>query len=173
MSADYPIIQKGLGKFTPDLFARLMRMLEVFESDNGGGAIRKPGLDTLGQQESSLTGRWFVGFIEDSTAISGESNRWSYGFTEAVAESFGSSGNYEFEAGGRGIAGTAFNIMEVNNTSSSMKPGVDLSAGDFPSGMSVQPIAVGSLVFIRAWKDKNGDTLYLFQAENAIDGSCS
>ena len=171
MNRDYPTISQGLGKFTPDLFARLMRMLEIFEADNGGGALRKPGLDGRGP---TLSGRWFVAQIQSSTAIPGESNRFSYGFTEAIGDQFsGSSKNYNFIAGGRGVTDTAYNIMEVNNTSTNMNPGVDLSAGDFPAGMSVQPISNGSRVFMRAFRDNKGAALYLFQAENAIDGSCT
>ena len=171
MNRDYPTISQGLGKFTPELFARLMRMLEIFESDNGGGALRKPGLDGRGP---TLSGRWFVAYIESSTPIDGESNRWAYGFTEAIGDKFsGDSKNYNFIAGGRGVTDVAYNIMEVNNTSTDMNPGVDLSASDFPAGMSVQPISNGSLVFMRAYRDNTGAALYLFQAENAIDGSCS
>ena len=171
MARDYPIIQQGLGKFTPDLFARLMRMLETFESDSGGLGVRKNGLD---QRGGTFPERVFVAQIESSTAIPSESNRWSYGFTEAIADDFSSeSKTYNFVAGGRGVTDTAYNIMEVNNTSTDMNPGVDLSAGDFPAGMSVQPISDGSLVFMQAFRDSKGAALYLFQAENAIDGSCS
>ena len=171
MSRDYPTIQQGLGKFTPELFARLMRMLETFESDTGGQGVRKPELDVRGSRPPD---RVFVGYIEGSTAIPGESNRWSYSFTEAIGDRFSSPGpNYEFIAGGMGVTDTAYNIMEVNNTSTDMNPGVDLSASDFPSGMEVQPISEGSLVFIQSFRDSNGEALYLFQAENAIDGSCT
>lgn len=171
MNRDYPKISQGLGKFTPDLFARLMRMLEIFEADNGGGALRKPGLD---ERRSDISERVFVARIAGSSAITGEDNRYEYTFIEETADDFSSdSKDYNFSSGGRLILDNAFNIMEVNNTSALMNPGVDLSAGDFPSGMSVQPISTGSLVFMRQYRDNQGAGLYLFQAENAIDGSCS
>jgi hypothetical protein len=167
---EYPVISQGLGKFTPDLFARLMDMLEAFESSNGGGKV-KPGIDNTGQRADA---RVFVARISGSSAISGENNRFAYTFVEETADDFSSgSADYNFSSGGRLVTGTAYNIMEVNNTSALMNPGVDLSAGDFPSGMSVQPISTGSLVFMRQYRDNQGAGLYLFQAENAIDGSCS
>ncbi len=167
---EYPKISQGLGKFTPDLFARLMDMLEAFESANGGGK-KKPSLD--GTRESKQP-RVFVARITGSSGITGENNRFAYTFDEETADDFSSgSKNYNFSAGGRLVTGTAYNIMEVNNTAALMNPGVDLSAGDFPSGMSVQAISTGSLVFMRQFRDDQGASLYLFQAENAIDGSCS
>ena len=167
---EYPKITQGLGKFTPDLFERLMEMLEAFESSNGGGK-KNPSLDAT---RPSVGARVFVAKIDSSTALSGESNRWEYDFTEQIAQDFSSgSKNYNFTDKTGGVSDKAFNIMETNNTASSMKPGVDLSAADFPSGMSVQPIADDSLVFVRSYRDDQGKTLYLFQADNAIDGSCS
>tara|TARA_Y100000114_G_scaffold46858_1_gene42684 strand:+ start:4309 stop:4818 length:510 start_codon:yes stop_codon:yes gene_type:complete len=167
---EYPKITQGLGKFSPDLFERLMEMLEAFESGNGGGK-KKPSLDGT---RPSVGARVFVAKIDSSTAISGESNRFEYNFTEQIAQDFTSSSkNYNFADLTGGISDKAYNIMETNNTANTMKPGVDLSAADFPSGMSVQAIADDSLVFMRSYRDDQGKTLYLFQAENAIDGSCT
>lgn len=167
---EYPKIQQGLGKFTPDLFDRLMEMLEAFESSNGAGKKRE-GLDST---RSNTGNRIFVARISGSSAITGENNRFAYTFVEETADDFSSgSADYNFSSGGRLVTGTAYNIMEVNNTSALMNPGVDLSAGDFPSGMSVQAISTGSLVFMRQYRDNQGAGLFLFQAENAIDGSCS
>lgn len=171
MNRDYPTISQGLGKFTPDLFARLMRMLEIFESDNGGSSTRKPQLD---QRRNDISDRVFVARIAGSSEMDGEENRFTYTFVEETADDFSSdSADYNFSSGGRLIVGTAYNIMEVNNTADLMNPGVDLSASDFPSGMSVQPISEGSLVFMRQYRDNQGEGVYFFQAENAIDGSCS
>lgn len=167
---EYPKITQGLGKFTPDLFQRLMDMLESFENANGGGK-KNPSLDGT---RDSPAGRTFVARISGSSAISGENNRFAYTFIEETADDFSSgSADYNFSSGGRLCTGTAYNIMEVNNTAALMNPGVDLSASDFPSGMSVQAISTGSLVFMRQYRDNQGAGLFLFQAENAIDGSCT
>ena len=171
MNREYPKITQGLGKFTPEVFGRLMRMLEIFETDNGGTSKLKPSID---ESRNDISDRVFVARIAGSSAISGEDNRFEYTFVEETADDFSSSSkDYNFSSGGRLIVGTAYNIMEVNNTAALMNPGVDLSASDFPSGMSVQPISTGSLVFMRQYRDNQGAGLFLFQAENAIDGSCS
>ncbi len=164
---NYPNISTGLGKFTPDLFARLMAMLEVFESNPEIMA-------KLDQRGKGMKGRRvFIGKITHTGTIS--TNRFTYTVTEQELADFTSgSPDYLFSDKSDGITEmVAVNTVEVANTSSFAGPGVDLSAADFPAGMSLQAIATGTLAICHIQRDENGEQVALFTIANAIDGSCT
>lgn len=164
---NYPNISTGLGKFTPDLFGRLMFMLEAFESNPDLFRI-------LNQQGKGMKGRRvFIGKITHTGTIS--TNRFTYTVTEQQLGDFTSgSADYLFANKSDGIIDmVAVNTVEVANTSSFAGPGVDLSAADFPSGMSLQAVATGTLAICHIQRDENGEQVALFTIANAIDGSCT
>jgi hypothetical protein len=164
---NYPNISTGLGKFTPDLFSRLMKMLRAFESN--------PELFKILDQRGKLMKgrRVFIGKITHTGTIS--TNRFTYTVTEQELADFTSgSPDYLFTDKSNGITDmVAVNTVEVANTSSFAGPGVDLSAVDFPSGMSLQAVATGTMAICNIQRDENGEQVALFTIANAIDGSCS
>lgn len=164
---NYPNISSGLGKFTPDLFSRLMILLEAFESN--------PEIfRTLDQRQKQLEGRkTFVGKITRTGAIS--TNRYKYTVQEQVpGECTGGSAAFNFINKEGGISDmVALNTVEFENTSTFAGPGIDLGADDFPAGMSLQPIEDGTLAICHVLYDTVGTQIAVFTIANAVDGSCS
>lgn len=164
---NYPTITKGLGKFTPDIFARLMAMLRAFETS--------PTDFLQGQRKSSSTKeRVILGKIT-ATGSSVSTNRFKYTVTEQAMGDFdSSSGTFTFTDKVGGFTDIqAFNTVEIANTSSFAGPGVNLSAADFPPGMSLQPVFTNTVALCLIKRDINGEAIALFTIANAIDGSCS
>lgn len=164
---NYPNISSGLGKFTPDLFSRLMILLEAFESN--------PDIfRTLDQRTKGMQGRRiFIGKITHTGTIT--TNRFKYTVTEQDLGDFTTgSADFLFSNKPDGIVDmVAVNTVEVANTSSFAGPGVNLAAADFPSGMSLQAVTTGTLAICNIQRDENGEQVALFTIANAIDGSCS
>lgn len=165
---NYPNISTGLGKFTPDLFDRLMVMLQTFEADPTNAR-------RLDQRQLQQQGRkTFIGKITHTGTIS--TNRFKYHVTEQEPQNCDpddTEAGFEFINKENGIFEVfALNTVEMQNTADFAGPGVDLSADDFPSGMSVQPIETGTLAICHVLYDLNGKQVAAFTVANAIDGSC-
>tara|TARA_R100000655_G_scaffold46391_1_gene83304 strand:+ start:1416 stop:1919 length:504 start_codon:yes stop_codon:yes gene_type:complete len=165
--SNYPNISTGLGKFTPDLFARLMVMLQAYESDPSK-------FKTLNQKgKGGEFRKTFVGKITHTGDISGQPNRFRYTVDEQVPNDFVVGNDWDFvQKPGGFTALKAVNTVEVPNTSSSVAPGIDLSASDFPDGMSLQPIKDGTLAICHVLYDERGEQVACFTVANAVDGSC-
>tara|TARA_Y100001938_G_scaffold147324_1_gene228253 strand:- start:629 stop:1126 length:498 start_codon:yes stop_codon:yes gene_type:complete len=163
--SNYPNISTGLGKFTPDLFARLMVMLQAYESDPSR-------FKTLDQkQKGGEFRKTFIGKITHTGTIS--TNRFKYTVDEQVPKDFVTGGPFDFEQKPGGYSALfAINTVEVPNTASSVGPGIDLSAADFPPGMSLQPIKDGTLAICHVLYDERGVQTACFTVANAVDGSC-
>ena len=166
---NYPNISTGLGKFTPDLFDRLMVMLRAFEADPTNAK-------RLDQRQEQQQGRkTFIGKITHTGTIS--TNRFKYTVTEQEPEDCdpddaGSTFGFINKQGG--ITDMfALNTVEFENTADFAGPGIDLSADDFPSGMSLQAIETGTLAICHVLYDLNGKQCAVFTIANAVDGSCS
>jgi len=77
----------------------------------------------------------------------------------------------------------ALNITELNNVTQgtgTQGNSVDDSGADYPSSFSIKPVGGGSggtpdiqvPVFMRVQRDVNGNRRYVFEYQNADDGSC-
>ncbi len=160
----YPKISTGLGKLTPQLWDRLMAMLSSFEAGTQASTISSGG---------GLNRPYFLAKITGSTSIG--TNRYKYDFTEVVLdESYG----FGDRSGGR--TGTdALNLCEMSNTASTVGPGVDVAASDYPAGFSMMPIGkagdgteIDLLVVMFAVKDTDGGLRSVFSMTNTHDGTC-
>lgn len=165
MPRNYPEITVGLGKFTPDLFSRLMVMLQAFEQDRS--VTRR--LD--GRAGQARTRNLIIGKITSSTQYS--TNRFKYQFEEVLPNDFsGDSPDRDFYTKAAGQQTEAYNLIEFENDANFAGPGIDLGADDFPTGMSLKPIEDDTLVLIYIQLDSEGKEVGFFNCANAIDGSC-
>lgn len=166
MPRNYPEITVGLGKFTPDLFSRLMVMLQAFEQDT---SIVK-GLD--GRADRARTRNLVIGKIISSESYA--ANRFKYQFQEVLPNGFsGDSPDRDFVIKSAAQETVAYNLIEFENTADFAGPGIDLGADDFPAGMSLKPIEDDTLVLVYIQRDAKGKEIGFFNCANAVDGSCS
>lgn len=166
MPRNYPEISIGLGKFTPDLFNRLMVMLQAFEQDRSIGKRLNATADFAPKRNL------VIGKITSATSYA--TNRWKYEFIEHIPNEFsGDTPSRDFIEKSGYEETEAYNLIEFENTEDFAGPGIDLSAEDFPAGMSVQPIAVDTLVLMYIQRDIEGKEIGFFNVANAIDGSCT
>ena len=164
--SEYPIISNGLGKLTPGLWTRLMRMLQDYESNKTASQSNQPGTKKP----------YFLAKITASTAIGGTSNRYNYTWTEVVLDN--ASG---FAVRANGLSGTtALNICEMSNTATDVGPGVAVDADDYPDGFDMTAIgkagdggSIEVVVMMYHVKDADGNLRAVFSMANAHDGSCS
>ena len=169
---NYPTISRGLGKFTPGLFARLMGMLREYEQTGF-----KSENEARGDNRKKEVIMAKIVSIED-TIGSADSNRYEYKVTEQELGDFATTGDttspYNFkDKDGGFVELLAYNAVEADNSASVAGPGVNLAASDFPSGMGLIPIRVNTIVLCIVSRDKNGQPKGIFSVANAIDGSCT
>ena len=165
MPRNYPEITVGLGKFTPDLFNRLMVMLQAFEQER---PIRNR-LDGTASPERKRS--LVIGKIISSESYS--TGRFKYQFKEVLPGGFSGDSpdrDFVFKNGAEQL--DAYNLIEFENTSSFAGPGINLAADDFPAGMSLRAIADDTLVLVYIQRDAFGKEVGFFNCANAIDGSC-
>ena len=161
----YPTIRQGLGKLTPELWQRLMKMLQSYEStyprDERQPQVRQPGASR------------FLAKITGNSLIS--DNRYKYAWSEVEVDAT----DFSTKTGGR--SGTvavdyALNTIESGNDSEVVGPSVDISGdSDYPAGFSMQ--AVGEqgeepVVIMHKISDVDGNSAYFFSCSNAHDGEC-
>ena len=175
MTRNYHNISQGLGKFSPDLFARLMTMLEAYETSGLGQELqnyRQPPRNNLG----GFSGKQGVILASINNPVQLTANRWKYQFSRLLPSNFDPDETPDYnltQVGINPISGPAYNLVEFRNTADFAGPGIDLSAADFPSGMSVQPIEDDTPAIVFVTRDSNGFMVGFFNIANAIDGSCS
>lgn len=171
----YPTISNGVGNLTPELWTRLMLMLENFESKakderavrGGGGADFF--LAKLTDAKLVATNKYVYAWTK-VTIDSGS----DYSFTDTSITSEGETDKWDF---------AAMNLLEGNNTVNNTATGVDEDSGTFPSGFVLQAIGGGSESTIGntigtlgvdpivvMWKSGGRN---VFTAANSYDGSCS
>lgn len=171
----YPEISKGLGKLTPDLWARLMAMLRDYES-NASGVVRR------GVAAPHVGSPYFMAKLTACTAVSG-AIRWSYTFTEVY------SNGSTFVAADNAQTGTAYNLCEMSNAGDYVGTGVDMGGADYPDGFNMMPIGMTANTFDPATgtygtldvdvvvmmfnvRDADGAQARVFFAANSHDGEC-
>ncbi len=176
----YPSISKGLGNLTPDLWRRLMVMLEEFEKKNN---------DQTSVKRGKGGGNFFLAKLTGAKNVKASSNRYIYKWTKVTISGVHSNGYLEFAdttttstVGGDDYAKGAYNIIESQNTTTVTATGVNEGGSSFPSGYNLQAIGGG-------YDDDLGDEVsqylqpivicwnfggeYLFSATNSYDGGCS
>jgi|GEM_PF-5884456 hypothetical protein len=173
-AGQYPTISSGVGNLTPEMWTRIMRMLESFESKNrderavrgGGGASFF--LAKLTDAKLVATNKYIYAWTK-VTIDSGD-----YAFTDTTITSEGETDKWD---------NAALNLIEGNNTADKTATGVDEVSGTFPAGFSLQAIgggsetvvgtAVGTLgvePIVIMWKNGGRN---VFMAANSYDGSCA
>tara|TARA_Y100000310_G_scaffold345359_1_gene464115 strand:- start:286 stop:786 length:501 start_codon:yes stop_codon:yes gene_type:complete len=163
----YPSISKGLGKLTPLMWQRLMRMLEWYEAiartgESGANKIHKP---------------YFLAKITASTAIGGTSNRYNYTWSEVELDNASSFG---VKTGGRSGT-TALNTCEMSNTAADVGPGVAVDAPEYvasefemmPIGTSGDDGTIDVVVLMFHVRDEDGNIREVFSMANSHDGTCT
>ncbi len=141
--------------------------------------------------EEETSGTEIENFVPFLAKITGsmqtlDQNKWYYGWTEMVygSEGIGYGAIVDREGGLVGTAGDvetrALNLMEWDNTLDCVAPGVCLSTGcEYPEGWDLR--AIGDCIegqispIVIMYKVRQNDTgpfRYVFQAENAHDGTC-
>ena len=175
--AIYPNITRGLGKLTPDLWRRLMRMLRWFES-------------RAARMDRGAKGRaWILAKITNAQVIGAHTTRWEYAWEEVQLDATDDG----FDVVTNGLTSTgdadewdfaAINLAEAANTANEVAPGVRLSGDDYPAGMDAMPIGelfddgggvdrIEVVVMLWAGRDDEGYTRWFFNLSNAHDGTCS
>ena len=177
----YPTIKNGLGNLTPQLWRRLMTMLEKFEQKDR---------DEQRQRIQTNALKPFLARIDKAKCIA--TNRYQYSWTEVALQN---DNTVAVVTGGRTSTGdtdewdyAAINLLEVANTATRGSVGVDLGSDDFPSGYALQclgggtassgatvtpnvlPIVVMNKISGRSVED---GSRYVFANTNETDGSCS
>tara|TARA_R110000824_G_scaffold214766_1_gene400988 strand:+ start:1656 stop:2150 length:495 start_codon:yes stop_codon:yes gene_type:complete len=162
----YPEISKGLGKLTPEMWARLMDMLRTFESGDPQSANR---------ERDKRYKEYFLAKITASAAIGGTSNRYTYSWTEVMLQT-----DTTFATWAGGSTGTtALNLCEMSNTADNVAPAVDLNGAAYPSGFTMRAIGscfdsvqVDTVVVMFNIRDSGGGLRQVFALGNSHDGTC-
>jgi hypothetical protein len=113
---------------------------------------------------------WILGKITGYTALpSPQVNRWLYTWTQA---NVGTTTQYIFTgpAGEAWYYGEALNTNEAANTLTFIGPNID--PANVPAGFNVMPVAVGMYVMLFPGRRENGNPIWFFAVENALDGVC-
>jgi len=176
----YPTINKGLGNLTPDMWRRLMLMLEKFEQKDR---------DETSKPTGGAGANFFLAKLTGAKNIKVNYNRYKYKWTKVTISGVHAQGYLEFAdttttstVGVDDYANGAYNIIESVNTDELTSTGVDESPVGFPTGFHLQAIGGG---YADGWGDEvtlSLDTIvmmwklsdkYLFSEANSYDGSCS
>lgn len=109
-------------------------------------------------------------WAEITSATSIGDNIWEYGIASVEYTKGGQFAPLSSSSSDN-VTGTAYNTIESNNTDTGEQGnGVSLP---LPAGVTIQAIGIGAIVWVRkAINCDTGDTEYLFQAVNQIDGDC-
>ena len=172
----------GRGRpITDRLLSRLANLSIPRISVSGGGGHRSSGNVTIQVPQPIPLRNTFLAVITGSSAISGADTRWRYAWSKIQL----SSDDDSVITGGLAQSGTttsdyALNLTELNNIaqgSGGQGNSVDDSGADYPTGFSLQPVGgadgVQVCVIMFVVTDADGAKRYVFQYENADDGTCS
>lgn len=175
----YPTISNGVGNLTPQMWSRIMRMLESFESKN---------LDERAVRGVSGVADFFLAKLTGAKNVKANSNRYIYKWTKVTISGVHANGYLEFDdstitstVDTDDYANGAYNIIESVNTDTKTSTGIDEDSGTFPTGFVLQAIGGGTndsldgevtqylQTVVMIWKSGGK---YLFSAANSYDGSC-
>ena len=121
----YPTIQHGMGNLTPDLWRRIMLMLEKFEQKDKD------------ERRNIANSKDTKPMLAKITASAGSANKYTYTWTEVRLSA--TAGTFVDFPNAR--TGTdAVNTCELSNTATHVGSGVDVAAEGYPAGYSMMPI---------------------------------
>lgn len=177
----YPTITKGMGNLTPELWRRLMTMLQSFESKNR---------DERRIKTSTGGSRTFLAQIRNAECIA--VNRYKYSWIEVYLKD---DNTVDDVSGGLSSTGdndewdyAAINLLEIANTATLASAGVDMSLPDYPIGYNLQLMGGGYttsglseepnadvIVYMTKIAGTSVETIprYIFASVNEHDGECS
>jgi hypothetical protein len=189
-SVRYPEMQYGGGVITPDVWSRLMGMLQWFEG-TGGGSGGDSSLGSLKAQINRIQNYRTLIFARLTDKAALDTNRYKYAWEELSVS--GSDTDHVGSAADGGLSGTtsadyAINLCELANDSSSVGPGISLGTG-YPADFTMRAIgsvrdpAGGDDTFIGLavpmWLEQDGGEIGgtavfrpFFCLANAHDGTC-
>ena len=177
----YPTINNGLGNLTPQLWRRLMTMLEKFEQKDRDEQRQKTNATTVAKP--------FLVKLDKAKCIA--PNRYKYSWTEVYLKDDDTIGTV---TDGRTSTGdsdewdyAAINVIEAVNLSTYTSAGVNMSSS-YPSGWTMQAFGGGScsgtdcevtldgnaVVILNKIGGRSTESVqrYIFSAVNEHDGSC-
>ena len=172
----WPSITTGLGKLTPDLWGRLIKMLKWYESQQ---MDYRRAASVLGGTSSGVT--YFLATITGQTEIIAEQNVYRYSWTEVKLSIDAISPKGGGRTGDKDDTTTgALNLCELENNDDNVSPGVDLKGADYPAGFNMMAIGefidgvtgVDPAVIMFEIIDASGETRWVFCLANAHDGTC-
>jgi len=174
----WPSISTGLGKLTPALWGRLLKMLKWYESQQ---LDYRRAANIFSGEASSVT--YFLATITDSTEITADQNIYRYSWTEVklLEDDDGVNTKTGGRTGLKSSATTgALNLCELQNDDENVSPGVDLDGADYPAGFTMRAIGscidsvqIDTVVIMYEIIDNTGETRWVFCLANAHDGTCT
>ena len=179
-AGQYPTISNGVGNLTPQMWSRIMRMLESFESKNLDERAVRGVIDV----------KPFLVQLDKAKCIA--PNRYKYSWTEVYLKD---DNTIATVTGGRTSTGdsdewdyAAINVIEAVNLSTYTSAGVNMASG-YPSGWTMQAFGGGScsgtdcevtldgnaVVMMNKIGGRSTEsvTRYIFSAVNEHDGTCA
>jgi hypothetical protein len=129
----YPEITTGLGKLTPDLFGRIVKMLRSFESNEGVSRDNRP--------SDRIYSDYFMAKLTGCSAVSG-TIRWEYSFTEVYSDGSTYAIPSNAQTGTVAAGTAAYNLCEMGNSGDLVGTGVDMGGTDYPAGFNMMPIGM-------------------------------
>ena len=141
VQGQYPIINQGLGKLTPDVWSRLMNMLRTYEQKSTDERARAEG-----GGGGSGGGKPFLAKIRKAKCIA--ANRYKYSWIQVALQddnsietvTDGKSSTVE----GDDYALAAINLIEIQNTTLLASAGVNMGADQYPVDYNLQLMGGGS-----------------------------
>lgn len=153
-----------------ETWRRVNRAVETVERDASLATDRR----RRERRQQRVGGAFFLARITGRMVDPNGGKRWRYSFLEVVLTPPNSDAE---KADGRSgdVAGPtyAINLAEMNNPDDGvMGAGYDTTGADWPAGFSVQPTPTNRVVFMTEWRREDGSLVYLFDQDNAADGTC-
>jgi len=180
--SNYPEISRGLGKLTPDLFGRIIRMLRSFESNERVSRDNRP--------PTMIGSDYFMAKLTGCAGLGGGIIRWEYSFTEVYSDDSTYIIPDNAQTGTVAAGTAAYNLCEMGNSGDLVGTGVDMDGADYPDGFNMMPIGMTSenfdagtttyasldvnVVVMMFNVNTDTDTMNrVFFAANSHDGTCS
>lgn len=148
-------------------------LLSDLESQAGPEESSSPGVGRHRRRQPSGPST-FLAQITGNASLS--ANRWKYAWSEVELDANGAATRAGLRTGTTTL-NPALNLIEINNAATGVRGnGVNQSGAAYPATFSLKPAGTGGfalIVLMHECFDKQGALRYVFQYENADDGTCS
>ncbi len=177
-------MQHGVGKLTPDVWARIMGVLQWYEGSGMAGISSEDIQAILGlvTAVNRLKNRrdWITAKITGAEELGASTNyRWKYAWEQCVVDASDTPDTIIGGLSGTTTEGFALNLCEVGNTADDVGPSVNVGAAAFPEGFAAQAVGktrngvvLGLVVPMLLQQDGEGAARAYFMCANSIDGTC-